>query len=420
VPHPNFPPRLRLKAPATVVLCALAAFAIAVPARAEQQTFGGIPVIVLQGTHYQRGYTHGKLLHSKIIDVADNYLMRGVNPTLFLMMLRTAGPIIKVDKGIEEEAKGLVAGAREAGGGTFRSEHSSSDFTWMEVLALSSYVDYVGANCSSVSAWGEATQESSLKGESAIARNLDWSNHEALLRNQVLFVHLPAEQDEVPFVSIGFAGLMGCLSCMNQQGLGAFLNLGYANRAGTFPPKEDFTPAALAFRKAIEMKAGTTVSPLDHFVQLLTDSARVGSFIIQAIAPQSRVAQAAVVVELLPDEYALRRAADDDRLESGVLVATNHNRKANKPTDCSRYQTAVDYTATIKKKYSRDRLWTVLEKMRRADTMQALLFVPSTGEFRLSTRQAGSKKLKKTRTSTMTPVETTTLKAFFDVKAVTP
>lgn len=376
--------------------------------------------MVLKGTHYERGYTHGKLLHGKIIDVVDNYLMRGVNPTIFLMMLRTAGPIIQVDKGIEEEAKGLVAGAKEAGGGSFRSGHSSSDFTWTEVLALSSYVDYIGTNCSSVSAWGEATTESSLEGESAIARNLDWSNHEALLRNQVLFVHLPAEEDEGPFVSVGFAGLMGCLSCMNQQGLGAFLNLGYANRSGTFPPKETFTPAALAFRKAIEMKAGTKVSPLDHFVQLLTGSARVGSFIIQAVAPKSRVAQPAVVVELLPGEYALRRAADDDRLESGVLVATNHNRKAGKPTNCSRYQTAVDYTASVSKKFTRDRLWEVLLKMRRADTMQALLFVPSTGEFRLSTRRAAGKVLKKTKGNAMSPVETTTLKELFEVKTARP
>jgi len=396
-------------------LCALAAITIAGTVCAKPQTFGGIPVVVLSGTHYERGYEHGKKLHKEVIDLVDNYLMRGVNPMLFLMMIRTAGPLIKVDKGMEEEARGLVAGAIEAGGGTFRSSHSNSDFTSVEILALSSYVDYVGTKCSSVSAWGEATQDSELKGESVIARNLDWSNHDALLRNQVLFVHLPSEDGEVPFVSVGFAGFLGCLSCMNQQGLGGFLNLGYANRSGTFPPKDPFTPAALAFRKGIEMKAGTKVSPLDHFVQLLTNTARVGSFIIHAVTKREAVSEPAAVVELMPEQYALRRAADDSDLAANVLVATNHNRKANKPTNCRRYRTAVEFTESIKKKYSRDLAWQALVKMRRPDTMQALLFVPSTGEFRLSTRKPADKKLKKLKKKEdpMTPVETTTLEQLF-------
>jgi len=376
------------------------------------ETLGGIPVVVLSGTHYERGFAHGKALHRRIVDLFDNYIVRRTNPTLFFMMLRKVAPLIRVDRGLEDEARGLVDGALEAGGGRFRSSHAAEDFTWQEILALNTYVDYVGTNCSSISVWGAATRDSELKGDSAIARNLDWSLAPALLRNQVVFVNLPAEKGKVPFLSVGFAGFMGCLSCINAQGLGAFLNLGYSDRAGSYPPSYPFTPASLAFRTAVESRApGGDL--LTNFVTLLTGTKRVGSFIIHAVMPRQGEDDPAVVVELLPDTYQLRRAADDPALNQLVLVATNHNRKTTAPRACGRYQEAVDYTNRLRKVYSLDALWEVRGRIERDDTMQAMLYVPATGEFRLSTLRprAGKLKIIKKSERQMTPVDKVMLPA---------
>ena len=372
----------------------------------------GIPILVLKGSHFERGHAHGKALATQIIDLYDNYLARNTSPALFLMMLRAVAPLITVSKGLEEEAKGLVAGALEAGGGTFRSKHLNEDFNWSDVLALSTYVDYVGTNCSSLSAWGKATGKSRAKGGVVLVRNLDWSKHQALLRNQMVFVHIPSEEEELPLVSIGFAGFLGCLSCMNGEGLGAFLNLGYGSRSGTFPPADPFVPAALGFRQAVETKPAKGVLPLQHFVTRLTDSSRVGSFIIHAVAPPQGDEDPAAVVELLPGTHEIRTAADNETLGPNTLVATNHHRKASKPSQCRRYEAAGKFVSGLKGNLTMDDLWQVLDVVRRPDTMQSMRFVPASHEFTLSVLLP-SGLLKKAGTSRMTPPETVTLDELF-------
>lgn len=379
--------------------------------------FGGLPVVVLKGTHYERGVAHGSALHAEIVDLVDNYLaQKAASPLLFFLMLQQVAPLIEAKQGLQDEAQGLVDGARKANGGSFRSRFREEDFSWQEILALNTYVDYIGTACSSVSAWGEATAQSELKGGAVLARNLDWSLSPDLLRNQALFVHLPAEEGEQPFLSVGFAGFLGCLSCVNKAGLGAFLNLGYGDRAGTFPPREKFLPAALAFRRAVETVAPRKTSQLDHFVARLTAHHHVGSFIIQAIATREPGKDAAVVVELQAGTHALRTAGDDDQFGHPVLVATNHNRKAGKARACQRYSIAVAGAETAGQGFDQDGLWELLTRMQRSDTMQRMLLVPGTGEFRLSVRQAGAdrpKKLKGLLKQPFAPVESTTLKQFF-------
>jgi hypothetical protein len=402
----------------TLLLLLLLSLLVLSTARAEvPETVGGLRVVVLEGTHYERGYAHGKALHGRIVDLVDGYLVgRLPNPTLFFLMLRQVAPLLDVDDGLKEEARGLVQGALDANGGTFRSRYRTEDFTWEEILALNTYVDYIGTACSSVSAWGKATAGAGLEGGTVLARNLDWSLHPGLLRNQVLFVHKPAEAGEQPFVSVGFAGFLGCLSCMNGAGLGAFLNLGYGDRAGRFPPTEPFQPAALAFRRALETRPKADTALLDHFVAVLTGRTHVGSFILHAVAPAAGKEDPAVVVELQAGTHALRRSGDDARFQSPILVATNHNRKAAAPRACQRYAVALADAETREWRYDPDSLWKLLGRMARDDTMQRLLFVPATGELRISVQKANEKawgKLRKVSAEDFTPVETTTLKALF-------
>jgi hypothetical protein len=400
----------RLIAVSSLVLLTLSTGALA-----GEETFGGARLVVLKGSHYQRGVAHGTALHAEIIDLVDNYLAQKVAvPQFFFAMLRQVAPLIKVDAGLEQEARGIVEGARTAGGGSFRSRYQDADFTWQEMIALNTYVDYIGTACSSVSAWGEATAGTPLEGESILARNLDWSLAPELLRNQVIFVNLPSEEDEQPFISVGFAGFIGCLSCVNAGHLGAFLNLGYGDKSGRYPPTTEFVPAALAFRLAMEARGPSKGGPLEAFVRALTSHHHVGSFIIHAIVPASVTGDPALVVELQTDTHEVRYARDDARLKVPTLIATNHNRKGTSPRSCRRYRKARERAALLGREVTPQALWETLAAMRRDDTMQRMLFVPSTGEFWLSVRRPADRPDRGPRTLFEQPfaaVEKTTFEA---------
>ena len=85
---------------------------------APAKTIAGVPVLVLEGDHYQRGYAHGKALRSRILDLVDNYILERTSPLLFYPMLQSVGDLMVVDPGLEEEAKGVVQGAKDAGDGS--------------------------------------------------------------------------------------------------------------------------------------------------------------------------------------------------------------------------------------------------------------------------------------------------------------
>lgn len=382
------------------------------------KTVAGVPILVLEGDHYKRGYAHGKALRSQILDLVDNYILERTSPLVFYPMLQSVGELMVVDPGLEEEAKGLVQGARDAGDGTFKSDRLPAAFTWRDILAINTYIDYLGSACSSVSAWGAATQAPPLTGKGALVRNLDWSLSPALLRNQVVFVHKPSEKGKAAMVSVGFAGFLGCLSCINSEGLGVFLNLGFSSRSGKFPPSHRFTPSALALRTAVETLAmdgvpGDKTTQLEYFVKKLTDTVRVGSFIIHAIAPRTGPAEPALVVELVAGGHAVRTTEDQPEGSSFSLTATNHNRKLSPPVDCTRYAKAQEFLKKNKTNLGPDSLWELRNLIKRSDTMQSLLFVPATGEVWFSFRKPAPGKKKKGKRSNMSEVEKTTLEELF-------
>ena len=350
-------------------------------------SFGGARVVVLSGTHRERGVAHGKALAAEVLDVVDNYVLESLNPLLYSVMVSRIDKLMIVDADMQAEAEGLVAGAREALGGNLRSGRLLRDIGWKDVVALNMYVDYVGAGCSSLSAWGDATMNSDLKERAVIARNLDWSLSDALLRNQVLFIHLPSEAGEKPFVSVGFAGFVGCLSCMSETGLAAFLNLGFGSRSGSFPPDYRFAPVSLTLRRGVEMPSSE--DPVGTSVKTLTSAPRVGSFIVHVLSAASRPGGPAVVVELVSDGQAERQAADEKDLKGCFLVATNHHRKVSRPVECRRYETAREQARLHLGGFGPAEMWKLAARVRRDDTMQSMLFVPATGELWLAVRGPG-------------------------------
>ena len=360
-----------------------------------------VPVITLDGSHYDRGFEHGKVLRSEILDVVENHVLKGIPPASFKLALAALSWMIDVDEGIVQEAKGMVAGAKSAGDGTFRSERFDLDITWKTLLVINAYVDISDAFCSSVSRWRQEDPS-----DVAIVRNLDWARDPVLMRNTVIFVHRPTEKDEVPFVSVAFAGMVGCLSCMNQDGVAIFLNRGHAGgRKGVFPPQKRFTPYTLLVRKAVE-KRFTGVNPTRDRVLILAGAYRIGSFILHIVEGKPSGGEPpAAVMELPVETFRVRGGAENKERTGRYLIATNHlveldgHQCDTYPKSCKLYQKAMKQMPTLG--FGLDALWGVLHKIQIGATLQSILYAPKEGTFWLSVQDP--EKL------TMSPVFKTTV-----------
>ncbi len=345
---------------------------------------GKMPVVTLEGTHYERGFRHGQLLHYKIVDIVDNYILPQTNRFLFSTILALAGHVIRIDPWVEQEAKGIVDGATKALSAPFRSEKLSKTFTWRDMAVISAYVDYAAIGCSSISIWGERSANSPATAKGFIGRNLDWDLSHALLRNQVLFLHLPKESDEVPFISLGFAGLIGCLSCVNSQGNAVFIHTGPRGTGGSFPPKEAVVPITLALREAIQKPSPQSPDPLAEVVRRIASLPRMGSFLVHLFVPGSEKTpkryEPATVLELQPGRWAARTSKDAKELKGQAVAGTNHHRKLEKPEPCRRYA-GIEEALSAAKEITPFNMRTILKQVRRDDNMQAMVLVPQTREL---------------------------------------
>ena len=188
-------------------------------------------VLKVWGTHYERGFAYGYLVGDQMIDLYGNYLlpMFGSYINLARQVIED-GEDIAIDSIYVNEAKRIVAGIDSA------NYENKVNFDYIDVLLSNSFLDIFGLmkvrnkniispGCSALMSWGDATVSTDLDGESVISRHVDWSEHEAVIRNQIVVAHIPAEEDEQNWIMIGFAGQISALSGVNEHGAYA-LNVG--------------------------------------------------------------------------------------------------------------------------------------------------------------------------------------------------
>ncbi|MCA9547797.1 MAG: hypothetical protein KC613_25510, partial [Myxococcales bacterium] len=215
------------------------------PVRGWLTQVDGVRVLYAWGTPRDRGFAHGVLLRDAIIEVVDQYAVARIGAGPYGVARALVGGTATVSPALRAEAEGLVAGLREAGGAQIPRLGRALDAT--DVLVLQAYTELAAVGCSSVSVWGAHSAD----GQARLVRNLDWSDAPALLRNQVVFVWA-GEGMAQPLVSVGFAGYLGCLSCVSAAGTGAFFNMGYGQGAARpWGLLKGFTPANLLLREAL-------------------------------------------------------------------------------------------------------------------------------------------------------------------------
>jgi hypothetical protein len=352
---------------------------------------GDHKVLHVWGTHIQMGYAHGYLLADEVMALAEGYIlpMYGVSPAQYELLLGVVLPTFDIPPSLRAEAEALVEGIRAAGVSLYL-DTLERDLEVDDLLLANAASDLFGVSwqCSSISAWGEATSaDPDLAGELAMARDLDWDfgGGAADLRDYGLVIaYEPTDDDEQRWVSVAFPGYFGCLSCMNESGIGAFQNQG---NHGTTLSALDTDPAPapinLTLRTAIEARDangdGTnTIGDVEHAV---TEVGRMGTYEIHLVSPADRSDPPAAILEANNGGTALRTPADEPLPGPDCVATTNHHRELYTPTMCSRYATIVEMVGDYEGVLDAERLWEIEKEVSwnsgGSGTVQTMRVVPA-------------------------------------------
>lgn len=343
------------------------------------KTLQGKRILNVWGNNFEMGFAHGYLLANDIVTLLEDYMLGTLyDAENYERTVRLIKIYIKVPAPFRNELEGMHQGMQTALGmnGMFsarlKRHYEPADLlAWNLVPDIfrlrfnarsffNSFTgDYAPGFCSSISAWGEGA----FNGNTLIARDLDFGFPGDLLdQTSIIIAYQPSSFFKQQWVSIGWPGLIGCLTGMNEEGVGAALNLDYAG-----PDLDDllipigdayigipryYTPVMFALRKAVENKRIIFYrnDPLGNFLNIMRITNITGAFNIHLFTPYRegmKPQYPAVILECNSNGTALRTPADNQQwepflLSDTFLAVTNHNRKLRNPIDCLRYETLVN------------------------------------------------------------------------------
>lgn len=361
---------------ALIMGAAPAAAAGSLPVQGEIEVIDSIRILKLRGSHFQRGYAHGYLLADEIVQLIEDYMLGTLyDVENYWKTVALINSFVRVPLVYHIEITGMYQGMVDARGpeGLF-SPKLGRDILPVDLIAWNmvpeifrlyfndtSFASGPPQFSSSVSGWGAGTADGSL----VFARDLDFGYPGDLLdQSSIVIAFQPGCFLQNEWLSITWPGMIGCLTCMNADGIGAALDLG--NNA---PELEDlligrdgiyvaipfsYTPITLALRQGIEYRRYFLRQP-DQITDLHAIISAIwvaGSFDIHVFASQaSGGAQPdypAAIIECSHQGVALRTAADNQQHEPHLLsefflAVTNHHRKLTPPEEeCPRYAIQVE------------------------------------------------------------------------------
>ncbi len=385
----------------------------AIDIKGELKEISGIRVLQLQGNNYEKGYAHGYLLADEIFDLLENYMVgrmymvEGYAFTNFLLAYNSRLPLE-----YQIELTGLYDGMKDARGerGIY-SQKLGREFDMVDLLRWNSIeifpmsfknsaFAHTPSMCSSVSAWGEGTEDGSV----VVARNLDFGLPEPRIEQHSILIAYENTSWLFPkknWVSFAWPGFIGCLSGMNQDGVGAALNYEssrqFVEDVLRILPWQ-YTPVGIALRESIESNWYGLFNrdPIGHILFKFCFSNLGGAFNIHVFTPfdssgfVSDPPVAAIEgnrnVKFLRDFE--ENSADPPEIDSKYFFAvTNHHRKLKKPVECWRYEIIAERlneieTMDIDKAF--DIMMDVVQTEGYYHTIQMIGFAPDLRRFWVS------------------------------------
>ena len=211
----------------------------------------GLPVLYLTGTPFEMGYANGVLTQNLIHRQEDTIvqLFHRVAPyrwTQFLMeFVVTCKNRHLAEHVIPEqqmEILGLARGCPDVHpemGPYFNrilNYHGAQDISYMMMNS-----PLIHRGCTAFGAWGPRTRDGHL----LLGRNFDWEAAPVFDEDRVVIICEP--DDGIPFISLAWAGMAGCVSGMNRAGVSVTVN-----GAPSHLPDGAATPTCLVAREVLQ------------------------------------------------------------------------------------------------------------------------------------------------------------------------
>jgi hypothetical protein len=348
----------RTFAPALLVMVAVAACAAARSSNADETRFfaelevpggsiryvGGIPVATFSGSPEEIGRQHAELL-AESSKAAIGYPKRfaarfGLEKLWPLAMQAGRSMMLNAPKRHQQELAAIAAQAKLNDG---------------DLAVANTLLELRRVGCSTLI----VEPQRSATGGPLLGRNFDFPTLGELHRYSIVMVYRP--EGRRAFVAVGFPGMVGLISGMNDAGL-TLVTLDVeqsADGSRQFDPTG--TPLACVFRRILEECA-----TVDEAEELLRSEKRT-TWMNLAVCDREDGA----VFEITPKTVARR----DD--ENHLVLCTNHFRAAELCVDkkCWRYEELVERAATPQ--FDLEAVHKGLDAVNQGDnTLQTMIFEP--------------------------------------------
>lgn len=302
-----------------------------------------LPIIELRGAGTAIGREHGLRLRDPIRVLHQKYLRKWYpSQDAYEQALQQASMFR--DHLLPEHLAELQALADAAG------------MRFDEAMLANSFLDLAHIQgCSTIALPAEASPD----GVPRLGRNLDFPSLEIADKHSVLFIVHP--RDRYAFVAVGWPGMIGVLSGMNEHGL-TVANMEVPGAGG--PPRA--MPYILLYRAVLEQ-----CRTVDEALSLLERTPRqtVNNLMIMDAAGNRAIA------EITPREVVVRRG-----LAKAALIGTNHQRgqDQDRPGLCSRYDLLHEAARKDFGRIDTAVLERMLDKVAQGKmTMQSMVFEPA-------------------------------------------
>jgi Acyl-coenzyme A:6-aminopenicillanic acid acyl-transferase len=294
----------------------------------------GVRVLKLRGTPREMGYAHGFLLASEIVEGFEGYVV--FSPVVGGPKNYESRIVPKVRAQMvflpehEAELAGMLEGIEAALGDKSRVPSLDRAMQLIDLKVLNTYGDWYQFACSSFSAWGKLTPD----GETITARNFDFFPSPLLEKGQLLIAYAPSDPARRRWINVGFPGVLGVISGMNEDGVGLFVH-DVRRRPGA-EHETGVNARLLVLRHAVET-TGANGAPDAVWKKLRALTTSMGNN-VHVTSPFDKKRPPAGIIEYdgveEQSEGADFRAPGDG---SSTVFCTNHYRKRSEPSSCRRY-----------------------------------------------------------------------------------
>jgi isopenicillin-N N-acyltransferase-like protein len=253
---------------------------------------GGIPLLRLSGSRYRMGLAHGLLLRDQVRTMKEAYLESFYGGPAKRPMFAARARVLEphIPRGFREEMHGLRVGA---------------GLSAEDVLLVHTFLDvHKLLLCSTLTA-----PRPEAAGGPVVGRNLDFPGLGFAHRFGI--VSATRGRGRLAAASIGWPGMLGTLSGMNEAGLVIAVMLVYG-----VEDAEEGVPFTALFREALETQ--TTVAGVREFLE---SHPRTNSNNLLVVEPGGKAA----ILEIRPSKVTPRA------MEKGCLYSTNHFLEAGAP-----------------------------------------------------------------------------------------